>query len=48
MNFDQPALSIVIPVYNGARSVGELVTALEALEIEGGHEIVLHDAVKAR
>ena len=35
------ALSIVIPVYNGARSIGELVGALEELAIEGGHEIVL-------
>src|SRR5260221_5079987 len=35
------ALSIVIPVYNGADSVGELVAALEKLEIAGGHEIVL-------
>jgi glycosyltransferase involved in cell wall biosynthesis len=35
------ALSIVIPVYNGADSVGELVAALEALQIAGGHEIVL-------
>src|SRR5262249_25481837 len=35
------ALSIVVPVYNGADSVGELVGALEALQIEGGHEIVL-------
>jgi glycosyltransferase involved in cell wall biosynthesis len=35
------ALSIVIPVYNGAGSVGELVEALEALDIPGGHEIVL-------
>ena len=34
-------LSIVIPVYNGAKSVGELVHALEGLDIEGGHEIVL-------
>ena len=34
-------LSIVVPVYNGAKSVGELVHALESLEIEGGHEIVL-------
>ncbi|HKX08815.1 MAG TPA: glycosyltransferase family 2 protein [Stellaceae bacterium] len=34
-------LSIVIPVYNGAQSVGELVHALQGLEIEGGHEIVL-------
>lgn len=36
-----PALSIVIPVYNGADSIGELVSALEELRIEGGHEIVL-------
>ena len=36
-----PALSIVIPVYNGAGSVGELVAALGALRIVGGHEIVL-------
>lgn len=36
-----PALSIVIPVYNGAGSIGELVEALEALQIAGGHEIVL-------
>jgi glycosyltransferase involved in cell wall biosynthesis len=35
------ALSIVIPVYNGAKSIAELVHALETLEIEGGHEIVL-------
>lgn len=36
-----PALSIVVPVYNGAATVGELVAALRALEIEGGLEIVL-------
>jgi glycosyltransferase involved in cell wall biosynthesis len=35
------ALSIVIPVYNGAGSITELVGALEELAIEGGHEIVL-------
>jgi len=35
------ALSIVIPVYNGAASIAELVHALEELPIEGGHEIVL-------
>lgn len=35
------ALSVVIPVYNGAASVGELVGALEKLQIAGGHEIVL-------
>jgi undecaprenyl-phosphate 4-deoxy-4-formamido-L-arabinose transferase len=36
-----PALSIVVPVYNGAATIGELVGALRALEIEGGLEIVL-------
>jgi glycosyltransferase involved in cell wall biosynthesis len=38
---NSPALSIVIPVYNGAESITELVEALEALGIAGGHEIVL-------
>ena len=37
------ALSIVIPVYNGASSIAELVRAIEELSIEGGHEIVLVD-----
>jgi undecaprenyl-phosphate 4-deoxy-4-formamido-L-arabinose transferase len=36
-----PALSVVIPVYNGADSITELVEALEMLDIAGGHEIVL-------
>jgi undecaprenyl-phosphate 4-deoxy-4-formamido-L-arabinose transferase len=36
-----PALSVVIPVYLGAATIGELVAALRALEIEGGLEIVL-------
>lgn len=36
-----PALSIVIPVYKGAASIGELVGALEKLEIDGGHEVIL-------
>jgi undecaprenyl-phosphate 4-deoxy-4-formamido-L-arabinose transferase len=35
------ALSIVIPVYNGAGCIAELVRALEELPIEGGHEIIL-------
>ncbi|MGC2413348.1 MAG: glycosyltransferase family 2 protein [Stellaceae bacterium] len=35
------SLTIVIPVYNGATSIGELVAALEELTIDGGHEIVL-------
>lgn len=36
-----PALSVVVPVYMGAATVGELVAALRALQIEGGLEIVL-------
>ena len=36
-----PALSVVVPVYNGAATIGELVSALRALDIEGGLEIVL-------
>src|SRR5215475_6417058 len=36
-----PALSVVVPVYNGAATVGELVQALRGLDIEGGLEIVL-------
>ena len=36
-----PALSVVVPVYNGAATVGELVQALRGLVIEGGLEIVL-------
>ena len=35
------ALSIVIPVYNGAQSIGALVAALQGLDVPGGHEIVL-------
>jgi len=41
MTKDALTLSIVIPVYNGAKSIAELVHALESLDIEGGHEIVL-------
>ena len=36
-----PALSVVVPVYNGAATISELVDALRALDIEGGLEIVL-------
>ena len=36
-----PALSIVIPVYNGAQTIEALVAALRALAVPGGHEIVL-------
>jgi len=35
------ALSIVIPVYNGAATIGTLVDALAELKIEGGHEVIL-------
>lgn len=35
------ALSIVVPVYNGASSIGLLVDALAKLEVAGGMEIVL-------
>lgn len=38
---DPVALSVVVPVYNGAASVGELVDALSQLRIDGGLEIVL-------
>jgi undecaprenyl-phosphate 4-deoxy-4-formamido-L-arabinose transferase len=36
-----PGLSVVIPVYNGAASIGTLVAALSALRPAGGIEIVL-------
>lgn len=35
------ALSVVIPVYRGADSIGELVDALAGLRIAGGHEVIL-------
>ncbi len=41
MTTETLGLSIVIPVYNGERSIAELVGALERLEVPGGHEIVL-------
>lgn len=37
----RPGLSIVIPVYNGAGSIGLLVEALAGLDISGGMEIIL-------
>jgi glycosyltransferase involved in cell wall biosynthesis len=37
----RPGLSIVVPVYRGATTVGRLVEALSALHPEGGIEIVL-------
>lgn len=35
------ALSVVVPVYRGARSVGLLVDALAKIDIPGGHEVIL-------
>jgi len=35
------ALSVVVPVYRGARSIGDVVHALAQLHIEGGHEVIL-------
>src|ERR1700733_9544484 len=40
-NMIAPALSVVIPVYNGALTIRALVGALEILQVPGGHEIVL-------
>lgn len=36
-----PALSFVIPLYYSAETIVPLVKTIEALEVEGGHEIVL-------
>jgi len=36
-----PALSFVIPVYRSAATIGAVVHEIEALAIEGGHEIIL-------
>src|SRR5215510_13035931 len=36
-----PALSFVIPLYHSAETIADVVHAIEALAIEGGHEIVL-------
>jgi undecaprenyl-phosphate 4-deoxy-4-formamido-L-arabinose transferase len=36
-----PALSFVIPMYNSAPTIAALVRDIDALTIEGGHEIVL-------
>ncbi len=36
-----PALSFVIPLYYSADTIAALVKQIEALEIEGGHELVL-------
>jgi undecaprenyl-phosphate 4-deoxy-4-formamido-L-arabinose transferase len=36
-----PALSFVIPLYHSAETIGALVKRIEALVVEGGHEIIL-------
>lgn len=38
---DRPGLSLVIPCYNSADTIGPLVAALATLRVEGGHEVVL-------
>jgi glycosyltransferase involved in cell wall biosynthesis len=37
----RPALSFVIPLFNSAATIAPLVAEIEALSIDGGHEIVL-------
>jgi undecaprenyl-phosphate 4-deoxy-4-formamido-L-arabinose transferase len=37
------ALSFVVPVYRGARTVGRVVDEIASLRIDGGHEVVLVD-----
>ena len=41
MNTANPALSFVIPLYNSAETIAGVVQAIAALNIEGGHEIIL-------
>ncbi|MFT3782080.1 MAG: glycosyltransferase [Nibricoccus sp.] len=41
MSNSQPALSFVIPLYNSAETIRELVKTIEALVVDGGLEIVL-------
>lgn len=36
-----PALSFIIPLYHSAETIGGVVRDIEALSIDGGHEIVL-------
>jgi undecaprenyl-phosphate 4-deoxy-4-formamido-L-arabinose transferase len=36
-----PALTFVIPMYNSAETIGALVRDIEALRVDGGHEVVL-------
>lgn len=41
MSSEHPALSFVIPLYYSAETIRPLVKEIEALTIDGGHEIVL-------
>ena len=41
MSVPSPALSFVIPLYNSADTIADVVREIEGLEIEGGHEIIL-------
>jgi glycosyltransferase involved in cell wall biosynthesis len=41
MNVPVPAVSFVIPLYNSAATIRPLVKEIEALNIEGSHEILL-------
>jgi undecaprenyl-phosphate 4-deoxy-4-formamido-L-arabinose transferase len=36
-----PALSFVIPLYRSAETIGDVVQKIEALAVDGGHEIIL-------
>jgi len=38
---ERPALTIVIPCYNSAATIGPLVAEIAALHIDGGHDVVL-------
>src|SRR5438874_1609730 len=40
---DRPSLSFVIPLFNSAATVETVIRDIEALEIEGGHELILVD-----
>jgi len=42
-SMSDPALSFVIPLYNSAATIGPLVAEIAALDVPGGHEIVLVD-----
>ncbi len=41
MRSNAPALSLVVPLYNSEATIRALVRDIEALTVEGGHEIIL-------